>query len=95
MRHAHHAASGGFDFLFLLGLLFLGGTLFYVFRLACPGYLRKVNGYFDPENEFWHGMCLLSMVSMTAPNLVPVFTATLWIRLLSSPVTGRGLRLTM
>lgn len=79
MAHMTDAASSGGNFLFFLGLGFLAGVLFYIFRLASPKYLRKVNGYWDPENEFWHGMCLLAMVTMLAPSLVQLFTATVWL----------------
>lgn len=81
MDHSHHmhpAVSAGVDYLFLLGLVFFAGALFYMFRLSRPNYLRKINGYWDPENEFWHGMCLLSMVTMLSPSLVQLFTPTVW-----------------
>jgi hypothetical protein len=62
-----------------LGATFLMGTLFYLFRLSNPAYLRKVNGYVDSENEFWHGVCLLAMVTSLTPPLAPVPTSVwLW-----------------
>jgi predicted membrane channel-forming protein YqfA (hemolysin III family) len=73
------SAGGASNFLFYLGLFFFAGTLFYLFRLAFRGYLKQVNGYADPENEFWHGVCMMAMTSMLAPNLVSLFTPTLFL----------------
>lgn len=47
------------------------GAAFYVFRLVCSGYLQRVNGYFDRENEFWHGACMLGMVGCLTPWVLP------------------------
>jgi hypothetical protein len=58
------------------------GAAFYVFRLVCSGYLKRVNGYFDRENEFWHGACMLGMVGCLTPWVLPwpalAWTAPLW-----------------
>ena len=63
-----------------LGMAFLIGTLFYLFRLCRPGYLTQVNGYVDSENEFWHGACLLAMATSLTPALAPVPTLVwLWV----------------
>lgn len=75
MHHDHHmmTQSMSFDWVSVaLSLLFLGGTLFYLFRLVSPGYLRTANGYYDGENEFWHGACLLGMSACLTPAWLPV-----------------------
>jgi thioredoxin 2 len=65
--------SIGFDWVSIaLSLLFFGGTLFYLFRLVSPAYLRTANGYYDGENEFWHGACLLGMSACLTPAWLPV-----------------------
>jgi len=65
--------------LLALGAAFLMGTLFYFFRLTNPAYLKKVNGYVDSENEFWHAACLLAMVTSLTPALAPLPTVVwLW-----------------
>lgn len=76
MHHEHHMVqSMSFDWVSIaLSLLFLGGTLFYLFRLVSPAYLRKMNGYYDGENEFWHGACLLGMSACLTPAWVPAPT---------------------
>ncbi|MBS1993680.1 MAG: hypothetical protein JSS86_13885 [Cyanobacteria bacterium SZAS LIN-2] len=68
MQHMHemHGASS-FPFLALLAGFFLVGALFYLFRFCNRSYVSKVNGYHDRENEFWHGACLLGMVSCLTP----------------------------
>jgi hypothetical protein len=98
MDHINHmmdhaaATAGGIDYLFCLGLFFFAGALFYLFRLAAPRYLRQVNGYWDAENEFWHGACLIAMTTMLAPSVVSLFTATLWIYVLPVGVAWYLLR---
>ncbi len=77
-----HATSGGVDLLLLLALFFAAGTVFYLFRLCAASYVRKVNGHSDAENEFWHGACLLAMVTMLTPTLSFIPGATVWIYLL-------------
>jgi thiol-disulfide isomerase/thioredoxin len=81
--HEHHMMthSMSFDWVSVaLSLLFLGGSFFYLFRLVSPGYLRKMNGYYDGENEFWHGACLLGMVACLTPTWLPV-PAVVWLLL--------------
>lgn len=75
MHHDHHMMthSMSFDWVSIaLSLLFLGGTFFYLFRLVSPSYLRTINGYYDGENEFWHGACLLGMSACLTPAWLPV-----------------------
>ncbi len=73
MHHEHMAHSLSFAWVSpALSLLFLGGTLFYLFRLFNPSLLRSVNGYYDRENEFWHGACLLGMSACLTPSWVPL-----------------------
>ncbi|MBX9942340.1 MAG: hypothetical protein K2Y32_23965 [Candidatus Obscuribacterales bacterium] len=55
-----------------LSAWFALGAAFYFFRLFSPAYLRRVNGYFDVENEFWHGACLLGMVACLTPWVLPL-----------------------
>ena len=63
-----------------LGIAFLVGTLFYLLRLCRPAYLKRINGYADGENEFWHGLCLLAMTASLTPALVPLpVVVWLWI----------------
>ncbi len=83
-NHVNHiqATSGGVDLLLLLALFFSAGVLFYLFRLLAATYVRKINGHSDAENEFWHGACLLAMVTMLAPSLSFIPAATVWIYLL-------------
>jgi len=78
MDHVHPGAA--FSAPMILAGLFFAGTLFYVFRLLNAQYLRKVNGYHDRENEFWHGACLLGMVACLTPALMPL-PETLWLYL--------------
>jgi hypothetical protein len=73
MEHMHQMqGASAFPFLSVLAGFFLLGTLFYVFRLYSRNYLTRVNGYHDRENEFWHGACLLGMVSCLAPSWLAV-----------------------
>lgn len=55
-----------------LAVLFLGGAGFYLYRLLFPGQVRAVYGFSDPENDVGHGVCMLAMVTMLAPDLLPV-----------------------
>jgi hypothetical protein len=55
-----------------LGAAFLCGAVYYLFRLCNPAYLTRLYGYADAENEFWHGTCLLAMVTMLTPRLVSI-----------------------
>lgn len=82
MDHMHHMQpQSSFDWLALLSLFFFSGTLFYAFRFVAVGYMQRVNGYLDRENEFWHGVCLLGMSAMLTPQFVlpglPI-AATYW-----------------
>lgn len=73
MHHEHLAHSLELSWVSpVLSLLFLSGAFFYIFRLFNPGLLRRVNGYFDRENEFWHGACLLGMVACLTPSWLPL-----------------------
>lgn len=58
-------------FILTLAVWFALGTAFYAFRLVSPAYLKRVNGYYDIENEFWHGACLLGMVACLTPWILP------------------------
>jgi hypothetical protein len=66
-----------------LAFAFLMGAVFYLFRLCNPAYLTRVNGYCDGENEFWHGVCLVAMVTALCPAMAPVPTA-IWCYVLPS-----------
>jgi len=72
--HADHVAHAmNFDWVSVaLSLMFVGGAFFYIFRLFSPTRLRAVNGYYDGENEFWHGACMLGMVACLTPAWLPV-----------------------
>jgi thioredoxin 1 len=73
MEHGHSASFVAPDWLlFGLAALFLAGALFYLYRLLRPSHVRSVYGYFDWENEIGHGLCLLGMVTMLAPSLLPI-----------------------
>lgn len=73
MHHEHMAHSLGFAWVSpALSLLFLSGVFFYLFRLVNPSLLRRVNGYYDRENEFWHGACLLGMSACLTPSWLPL-----------------------
>ncbi|MDZ4833843.1 MAG: thioredoxin domain-containing protein [Candidatus Melainabacteria bacterium] len=73
MHHEHMAHSLSFAWVSpALSLLFLSGVFFYLFRLFNPSLLRRVNGYYDRENEFWHGACLLGMSACLTPSWLPL-----------------------
>lgn len=63
--------------LFALASLFLAGSLFYTYRLVRASQVRSVYGYFDWENEVGHGLCMLGMVTMLSPSLLPI-PAVVW-----------------
>jgi hypothetical protein len=72
MDHMHHhmhdmAFTLPEWLLYSLGAFFLAGTVFYLMRLINGRKLQAVNGYFDPENEAWHMICLAGMAAMLAP----------------------------
>jgi hypothetical protein len=58
--------------LLTLAVAFLIGSGFYLYRLLFPARMRTAYGYADPENEVGHGACMLAMVTMLAPDLLPV-----------------------
>ncbi len=70
--YAEQLASMGQWSSVVLSLVFLSGVCFYLFRLFSPGYMRRANGYYDGENEFWHGICLLGMSACLTPSWLPV-----------------------
>ncbi len=73
MHDMHHMHSMGVDWLSIsLSIMFAGGVLFYLYRLFNPEVMRTANGYYDGENEFWHGACLLGMVACLSPAWVPL-----------------------
>jgi hypothetical protein len=70
--------SGAPEWLLLaLAVWFFAGSGFYLFRTLFADSVKKVYGYFDLENEVGHGLCLLGMVTMLAPTLLPI-SATIW-----------------
>lgn len=60
-----------------LAVMFLGCTVFYLYRLAFSGQVRAAYGYYDRENEVGHMLCVAGMVTMLAPALLPI-SATAW-----------------
>lgn len=55
-----------------LALWFFSGSCLYLYRLLFPKQVSAVYGYWDWQNEVGHGICMLAMVTMTAPMLLPV-----------------------
>lgn len=74
-----------------LGVLFLVFALFYTFRLLRPSMVRKAIGFYDPEGEAGHAICMLAMSSHLAYWLVPI-SATAWIWLLGFGTVYYALR---
>lgn len=61
-------------------LWFFAGTVFYLYRILFADRVRAVYGYWDIENELGHGICMLAMVTMLAPMLLPVpFALWAWV----------------
>lgn len=55
-----------------LAVWFFAGACFYLYRLLFAKEVRAVYGYWDIENEIGHGICMLAMVTMLAPMLLPI-----------------------
>lgn len=62
----------------LLAAFFILGFLYYAYRFWASAYVTKINGYFDRENEWWHGVALLAMVGPLEPTWWHVPT-TVWL----------------
>ena len=65
------------NYLDVLAALFAAGGLFYVYRLLRPSHVQATYGYHDWENEVGHGLCMLGMVTMLSPALLPI-PAIVW-----------------
>jgi hypothetical protein len=64
-----------------LALWFAAGALFYLYRICSPKTVRaNYAGNWDLENEYSHGVCMLAMVSMVSPALLPIpFMIWAWV----------------
>lgn len=61
-------------------LWFFLGAAFYLYRILFADRVRAVYGYWDIENELGHGICMLAMVTMLSPMLLPLpFTLWAWV----------------
>jgi hypothetical protein len=66
--------------LLTLAVWFFAGACFYLYRLLFAKEVRAVYGYWDIENEIGHGVCMLGMVTMLTPMLLPIpFLAWAWL----------------
>ena len=63
--------------LYLLAVWFLGGGVFYLYRLICKKKVTNIYNYWDWENEVAHGICMIAMVTMLTPALLPI-SAQVW-----------------
>lgn len=69
--------------LLALALWFFAASGFYLYRILFAQNVRSVYGYWDIENEIGHGICMLGMVTMLAPTLLPV-PALVWAGILGA-----------
>jgi len=69
--------------LLALATWFVAGACFYLYRLIFAKEVRAVYGYWDIENELGHGVCMVAMVTMLAPMLLPV-PAVVWAGILGA-----------
>lgn len=79
--------------LLALAVWFFAGSGFYLYRLLFPAHVQSVYGYWDWQNEVGHGICMLAMVTMLSPMLLPV-PFTVWAGVLGLAAVGfvaRGL----
>src|SRR5262245_21610246 len=71
-HHMHEAGGLPVWALTLMGLWFLAGSMFYLYRLLFGSHVKQVYGYHDIQNEIGHGLCMASMVTMLMPSLLPI-----------------------
>jgi hypothetical protein len=73
MHNMSHIATSSYSWLeIILCSIFTAGTVFYFVRLISPKLVKKTLGYYDWENELWHGLCLLGMVVCFIPQAFPI-----------------------
>jgi hypothetical protein len=59
--------------LLALAVWFFAGFVFYIFRAASPDVVKEAyHENYDWQNEVVHGLCLIGMVPMLSPMLLPV-----------------------
>lgn len=70
---------------YILAAAFFSGFGFYLYRLLFSEKVSAIYGYWDPENEVGHGICMLAMAFHLAPDVIPS-SFSLWAALLYAGV---------